>query len=79
VAKARPETEIPFTVTKIRPVSESKESTTYFVIEGEVENTEGWLRPGMEGAASIEIGPRRCGWVLIRRLWNWLRFKIWFF
>ncbi len=74
--KARPDLKLPFTVAKIRPLAEARGGATVFVVEARVRNRDGWLRPGMEAAATI-TGPRRnLAWVLTRKLVNWLRMKL---
>ncbi|MFW6161740.1 MAG: efflux RND transporter periplasmic adaptor subunit [Planctomycetota bacterium] len=74
--KARPDIKLPFTVAKVRPMAESRDGSNVFVVEATVANTEGWLRPGMEAAASI-TGPRRnIAYVFTRKLTNWIRMKL---
>lgn len=74
--KARPDIKLPFTVAKVRPMAEPRDGANVFVVEATVANTEGWLRPGMEAAATV-VGPRRnIAYVFTRKLINWLRIKL---
>jgi hypothetical protein len=73
--KAKPDVKIDFTVKKIRPMSEVREQSNVFIVEAEVRNTEGWLRPGMEAAANVYAGEHNIAWVFTRKLINWFRLK----
>lgn len=75
--KARPNVSIPFTVSKVRPMSEVRGGHSVYVAEATVPNAEGWLRPGMEGAAKVNVGRRNILWVYSRKLVNWLRLRLW--
>jgi biotin carboxyl carrier protein len=75
--QARPEETIEFTVKRIRPQAEIREEANTFVIEADVENVEGWLRPGMEGTGKITVGRKPLGWILTHRIVDWLRMKLW--
>jgi len=74
--KARPDVTLSYTVDKIRPVPEVRDQSGFFIVEARVKNTEGWLRPGMEAAASIRVGEGNITWVFFRKLVNWVRFKL---
>ena len=74
--KARPDVTVAFTVERVRPMSEPREGASVFVVEAPLRNTEGWLRPGMEAAASIAGPKRNLAYVLSRKLVNWLRMKL---
>ncbi len=75
--KARPSLAIPFTVAKIRPTPEVRDGASVYIAEATVANTEGWLRPGMEGAAKVRIERRNVTWILTRKLVNWVRLHLW--
>jgi len=68
---------MPFRVEKVRPMAEPRQGSNVFIVEGVVPNPEGWLRPGMEGAATIYVDHRNAAWVLTRNLVSWLRLKMW--
>jgi multidrug resistance efflux pump len=68
---------LPFTVTKITPVSEAKDGHNTFRVEARLEQTPPLLRPGMAGVGKIEIGPRRLIWIWTHSLLDWLRLWVW--
>ena len=75
--QARPEETIAFTVERVRPQAEIRDEQNTFVVEAAIENTEGWLRPGMQGTAKIGISKEPLGWVLTYRIVDWFRMKFW--
>ncbi len=77
VLAGRSDTVIPFQVTHITPVSESKEGRTYFRIEAALSEHMGFLQPGMKGVGKIMIGDRKLIWVWTRPLLDWLRLNLW--
>jgi hypothetical protein len=78
VTKARPDVPLDFEVEKVRPMSEARENENVFVVEAHMHNAEGWLRPGMEGAANVKAGHHNIAWVFTRKPINWLRMKLFF-
>jgi hypothetical protein len=65
-------------VLKITPVSTAKEGRNLFRVEADLGTNAGSrLRPGMEGAAKIEVDERKLGWIWTRRLVDWVRLKSW--
>jgi RND family efflux transporter MFP subunit len=67
-----------FSVLKITPVSTAKEGRNLFRVEADLGTNAGSrLRPGMEGAAKIEVDERKLGWIWTRRLVDWVRLKSW--
>ena len=75
--KAAPDSRIPFRVTSVRPKPEVRGGGSYFIAEAMVDNAEGMLSPGMEGAAKVRIGRRNVAWVVSRKMLNWLRLHLW--
>ncbi|MCF8721417.1 HlyD family efflux transporter periplasmic adaptor subunit [Nitrospina gracilis] len=71
------EQRLPFEVTKITPVTETKEGGNFFRVEARLGGNPDFLRPGMEGVGKIEIGERKLIWVLTREMINWLRLQLW--
>ncbi|MHC4481261.1 MAG: HlyD family efflux transporter periplasmic adaptor subunit, partial [Planctomycetota bacterium] len=68
---------MPFRVAKLRPTPEVRDGASPYIAEASIENTDGWLRPGMEGAAKIRIERRNVAWVYTRKLVAWLRMHLW--
>ncbi len=75
--KAKPDLALPFVVTKIHPQPEVRNRSSVYVVEATISNVEGWLRPGMEGAAKIKIGRRNVTWIATRKLLDWIRLHLW--
>lgn len=69
---------LPFTVETVMPVSTSREGRNYFRVEARFDEppTER-LRPGMRGAAKIEVGRRNHVWLWTHDLTDWLRWHLW--
>ncbi|HEX2649807.1 MAG TPA: HlyD family efflux transporter periplasmic adaptor subunit [Burkholderiales bacterium] len=67
----------PITVTSVTPVARAKEGRNTFRVEAALEGPVERLRPGMEGVAKIEAGPRNVVWIWTHRFTNWLRLKLW--
>ncbi|NJO17213.1 MAG: HlyD family efflux transporter periplasmic adaptor subunit [Thioploca sp.] len=67
----------PFVITKITPISETKEAHNYFRVEAHLVQTTTLLRPGMKGLGKIEVGERYLFWIWTRHLMNWLRLWLW--
>ncbi len=78
VATGAPGREIPFIVERINPVAEVVEQENVFKVRVRLLDIDpGWMRPGLEGVAKIDIGDRSHGWLLTRKLVNWVRMKLW--
>jgi multidrug resistance efflux pump len=76
---AHPEIRVPFVVERINPVAEVVNQRNVFKVRVKLLEAKDQVRmqPGMEGAAKINIEPRRYVWIWTRRLVNWLRMKLW--
>ena len=76
---AHPEIRVPFVVERINPVAEVVNQRNVFKVRVKLLEVRHELRmqPGMEGAAKIDIEPRRYAWIWTRRLVNWVRMKLW--
>jgi multidrug efflux pump subunit AcrA (membrane-fusion protein) len=61
------------TITRITPRSEIRDSENVFVAEVEISNTDGALRPGMNGRARITSRIRPLGWIWFHKAWYALR------
>lgn len=77
VLTGRSDKVIAFYITKITPVSESKDGRNYFRVEAELEEQLDFLRPGMKGVGKILIGERQLIWIWSRPLIDWLRLAFW--
>jgi hypothetical protein len=75
----------PFEVQRVTPIASAKDGHTVFRVDAKLEVAPGeqteemrrLLRPGMEGVAKIEIGPRRYVWIWTHTMLSWARLKLW--
>lgn len=74
---ARPDKKIAFTVERITPVAEVRKSKNVFLVRVRLAESPEWLRPGMEGPASIVVGRRSYGWLWTHDLIDWIRLHLW--
>jgi RND family efflux transporter MFP subunit len=74
---ALPGQTLPLTVQRITPVSIAEDGRNYFRVEAHLDDPVPGLRPGMEGVAKIEVGPRRLIWIWTHNLTDWLRLQTW--
>jgi multidrug resistance efflux pump len=74
---ALPDRSLPITVTKITPVASYGEGQTTFTVEADLTGDVAALRPGMEGAARIDIDEKRLISVWVRPIANWARLQMW--
>jgi hypothetical protein len=72
-----PDRRLAFRVERINPVAEVASGRNVFKVRVRLASPPGWMRPGMEGVAKIDVGPRRYAWIWTRRLVNWIRMKLW--
>jgi hypothetical protein len=75
--QAFPDRPLPLTVTKITPVSTTREGRNYFRVEAQLEHTPARLRPGMEGVGKITIERRLLLWIWTHQAVEWLRLTLW--
>jgi len=74
---ALPDAPFPFVVTKVTPLTESKDGATYFTVEASLQGQSEQLQPGMEGIGKIYIDDRKLISIWTRELNEWFRLKIW--
>ncbi len=74
---ARPADEIQCAVERIHPTSEANEGKNIFVVRANVTDHPEWMRVGMEGVATMDIGQRRVWWVTLHRLIDFVRLHTW--
>ena len=75
--RARPEESVAFSVARMRPAAETTDSKIVFVGEAEPAQLPIWMRAGMEGVATLDVGRRRVWWVAARRAIDWLEMNFW--
>lgn len=79
---AHPGDYLKFDIERINPVAEVDGQSNVFRVRArltdpDVIETHAWLRPGMEGLAKIDVGPRSYAYIWSRDLINWVRMKLW--
>jgi multidrug resistance efflux pump len=74
---AFPNEPLPFTVTKVTPVSTARAGRNYFRVEAHLTHTSARLRPGMEGIGKIAIDRRLLLWMWTHQAVDWLRLQLW--
>ncbi len=74
---ALPDQSLPIRITKITPVARYGEGRTTFTVEAELTGDVAALRPGMEGAARIEIEERRLIAIWAQPFVDWFRVTTW--
>ncbi len=74
---AYPSHVMPFTVKRITAMATTKDGRNYFEVEATLQETSTHLRPGLQGAAKVEVGRRALLWVVGHDAWNWLRLTAW--
>ncbi|KKL71003.1 hypothetical protein LCGC14_2099250, partial [marine sediment metagenome] len=72
-----PDIRVGFVVERINPVAEVVDQKNVFKIRVRLAKVPSWMRPGMEGVAKINLGKRSYGYLLTRKLINWIRMKLW--
>ena len=77
VLSAFPNEPLPFTVTKVTPVSTARAGRNYFRVEAHLTHTSARLRPGMEGIGKIAIDRRLLLWIWTHQAVDWLRLQLW--
>ncbi|OYU20116.1 MAG: diguanylate cyclase [Rhodobacteraceae bacterium PARR1] len=73
----QPSDGLALTVTRITPLAEAREGANTFRVEAALDAPPQGLRPGMEGAAKLEVGQARVVWVWSRRMVDWARRTLW--
>ena len=68
---------IPFTIDRIVPLPETKDSDNTFTVFAHLDETSPSWRPGMAGEARVEIEHRRLIWIWTHKFIEYLKFKLW--
>ena len=74
---ALPETPFDFRLSKITPLTEALDGSTYFIVEGELLSDTSQIQPGMEGIGKITIDERNLLGIWLRQTREWLQLKLW--
>lgn len=60
-------------LTRIHPRSELRDGDSVFIADANLDNTDGALRPGMNGIARVSVGLRPIAWILFHQPFEALR------
>jgi len=74
-----PTARLPVVIERITPVAVAEDGRNFFRVEARVEGPgEAALRPGMEGIAKLETGPRKLLWIWTHAVMDWVRLTAWY-
>jgi multidrug efflux pump subunit AcrA (membrane-fusion protein) len=68
---------LPIKVERITSVAKAEDGANFFRVEASLPESNGALRPGMEGIAKINIGRERMAWIWTHEFIDWLRLWVW--
>ena len=74
---SRPETPGHTTLARIAPAAVQREGSPVFLGEATLPDDLDWLRPGMEGVASIDAGEKPNWWIATHRIIDTARLNFW--
>jgi hypothetical protein len=77
VCNARPDESTQCEIIQVQPSTEPRNGKNIFLAEASVEGNPEWMRMGMEGVATIEVGNRTLWWVCLHRMIDFLRLNCW--
>jgi biotin carboxyl carrier protein len=77
VCNARPDESTHCEIIQVQPSTEPRNGKNIFLAEASVEGNPEWMRTGMEGVATIEVGNRALWWVCLHRMIDFLRLNCW--
>jgi len=77
VLTSLPGQKLPVRVERISSVSTAENANNYFRVEASLLEPNNQLRPGMEGAAKLDLGERSLVWIWTHKLTHWLKLKLW--
>ncbi len=77
VLTALPAESFPVEIVRMTPVARAEEGRNLFRVEARLATDMPALRPGMRGAAKIDIGERHVAWIWARSMIAWVRLALW--
>lgn len=75
--ESEPDVSRSFRVTRVGASANPMERTNVFEVQAVIESDVEGLKPGMQGVARVEVGPRRACWVAFHRVIDKLRLWLW--
>jgi RND family efflux transporter MFP subunit len=77
VVTSLPNDVLPLTVSKMTPVAKAHDGHNYYRVEARLNDAAPQLRPGMRGAAKLDVDDRRLVWIWGRSFINWVTLFAW--
>jgi RND family efflux transporter MFP subunit len=77
VVASLPHETFALTVAKITPVAKAHDGHNYFRVEALLTEAAPQLRPGMHGAAKLDVDERRVAWIWARAFIDWVTLFVW--
>lgn len=75
--RSHPGRRFPVVIERIVPLAEPVDGRNAFEVRVRLDETAGWMRPGMEGIVRLEAGERSLLWIGTRRVIEELRLWLW--
>lgn len=78
--EARPDDRLPVTARHLAPVVDMEDNHPVVRLRAPLDAAAlqaGWVRPGVEGVARLDLGYRPVGYVVLRTTLDWIRTKLW--
>jgi len=75
--KAYPDRRFPVVAERVVPMAQAEKGKNTFEVYADLEQTAGWMRPGMEGLVKFDVGSHSLLWIGSRRIVDKLRLWLW--
>ena len=76
-SRSQPEQKFEFDIEQVIPLSRTHNNANVFELRARIADPQSWLRPGMEGLARIDVGPRPIRWIIAHRVEDAIRLWLW--
>ena len=76
-SRSQPGQKFEFDIEQLIPLSKTYNNANVFEARARISNPKDWLRPGMEGIARIDVGPRPIRWIITHRIDDAVRLWLW--
>ena len=74
---ARPQDVRRFRISRVLAAAQARDTRNVYIAEADVDARNDWIRPGMEGIARIQLGPKPVWWIAFHRVIDYLRIHLW--
>jgi len=76
-SRSQPDQKFEFDIEQVIPLSKTHNNANVFEVRARISNPQGWLRPGMEGLARIDVGREPIRWIITHRIEDAIRLWLW--